>query len=507
MKTIIRLAILTILVLPYSVFAQGQALSGQQLNKYYQKLLDTYDVPGLAVAIVKKDSIILQNGYGYLNIDNQHKVDKTTLFGIASLSKTFTAGLVAKAVAEEKLKFDTCIKSILPGFKLYDPYVTKKITIQDALSHRTGLGNFSGDLIWYGSSVADTTIINRLQHLEPEHGFRTDFGYSNIMYLITGKILEQVYHNTYAEILDSIMLTPLNMRFTTPDYNAAMMHRNLAQPHINYKDKTIKQPYLSWDNMQPAGGVFSNVEEMSRYIQMLLNSGTYKNEVLINSKYLKKLWQQQTPLNLSWLDKQLQTPVNFKSYGMGWSLMDYNGHKALYHSGGLDGMVSQMVIVPDKGTGAIFLANKTTALPTVLMYDFLDRLLGNDSLHHYPTRTHALLEKIKEPEVNKAVTYTSTQNFDTGFYCGKYYDSLVGPATISYENDSLFLKFKESRIFKGYLVKTDMLSFDLYWPNVPSLHKGNIDFEVNGLGEIKGFTINLPNPDLHFDELHFSKQN
>ncbi len=507
MKIIIKLLISVILVLPQSGFTQNEKLSGQKLNSYYNELLETYNVPGFAAAIVKNDSIILQNGYGHLTIDKKSKVNKETLFGIASLSKTFTSGIVAKAVAEKKLSFDTSIASILPNFKLYDSYVTQKVTLKDALSHRTGLDNFSGDLIWYGSSVADSTIIKRARYLEPDHGFRTGFGYSNIMYLIIGKIIEKTYQSTYAHILDSIILSPLKMAKTTATFKGAMIHRNLAQPHIQFEEKTIKQPYLSWDNMQPAGGIFSNVSEMIRYIQMLLNSGAYKNDVIINSKYLKQLWAQQTPLNLSWLDKQLQTPVNFKSYGMGWSLMDYNGHKVAYHSGGLDGMVSQMVIVPDRKTGAIFLANKTTALPTVLMYDFLDRLLGDDTLQHYPERTYALLQEIKKPEVNESNTYTSAKDFEAGFYCGTYHDTLVGKTVIYEKNDSLFLEIEESSIFKGYLVKTDMLSFELYWPHVPSLHKGKINFEVNGLGEIKGFTINLPNPDLHFDELHFSKQN
>ena len=495
-----------LLIFFQQIHAQINHLNPVTLDKYYTQEIKNYKVPGLAVAIVHADSILLQSGYGNISKDSHRPVDKNTLFGIASLTKTFTAGLTAIAVSENKLSFDTSIKEILPDFKLYDPYVTSQVTIRDALSHRTGLGNFSGDLIWYGSSVSDSVIIRRLQHLEPDHGFRSGFGYSNIMYLVISKVLEETYQKPYINILDSLIVDPLQMKNTTCCFKEAMAHQNLAHPHIESNKETILQPYLSWDNMLPAGGLFSNAQDLSIYIQMLLNNGIHGDSRIIRNKYLEKLWGQQTPKKLSWLDKHFDTPVNFKSYGMGWALMDFNGHKVVHHSGGLDGMVSQLVLIPDKKIGAVFLANKTTALPTALMYDLLDRLLIKDTSHNYPEQTIALLNKIKKSDVNQSSVYSAPEAIDTSFYCGQYFDSLVGPAKIYKKNDSIILNVEQSNIFRGYLIQSEMLSFDLYWPNVPSLNKGKVNFEVNGLGEIKGFTINLPNPDLHFKELYFSKQ-
>src|SRR6056297_2038628 len=165
-----RTAVITIfltIIVPLALTAQnGSPLSSDRLKKQYEKLIEDYDVPGLGVAIVSNDSIILQTGFGQLSINNVKKVDSNTLFGIASLSKTFTSALVATAVEDQKFTFETPVTGLLPWFKLYDPYVTSQVTIEDALSHRTGLSSFSGDLIWYGSTIPDSIIIYRMRHLK-----------------------------------------------------------------------------------------------------------------------------------------------------------------------------------------------------------------------------------------------------------------------------------------------------------------------------------------------------
>ncbi len=481
-------------------------VSLDKLEKHYNNLIKEYDVPGLGVAIVSSDSVLMETGFGKLSVNNPKKVDGNTIFGVASLSKTFTSALVAGAIDDEKFTLETPIADLLSWFKLYDPYVTSQVTIEDALSHRTGLSNFSGDLIWYGSSVTDSVIIYRMRYLKAKYGFRTHFGYSNIMYLVAGKLLEDSYGVTFEKLLNNRILKPLGMKSTTPSYQTAMHHFNLAQPHVKVDGENKIQPYISWDNMKPAGGLFSNASDMAAYIQMWLNRGILGKDTILRPSQIERLWSQETPTKLSWLDKHVEAPVNFKSYGLGWAMMDYNGYKVFYHSGGLDGMVCQMLVVPDKKIGAVFMANKTSALPLVLMYDFLDKWLGKDT-KQYPAKTLKLLNKIRAEKHEEKNNENHESASDNEFILGTYVDSLVGEAVVKEHKDSLILKWTESSIFSGYLEQVDLLTYNLTWPEIPSLPRGRVVFDVNGVGEVKGFSIELPNPDLKFDELYFEKKN
>jgi CubicO group peptidase (beta-lactamase class C family) len=484
--------------------SHSQEVDIKQIDKDLKEALKLYNVPGMAVAIVTSDEILLEKGYGVLSIENSTAVDENTVFGIASLSKTFTSALVADAVKNKKLSFDSKLKDLYPDFKLYDSYVTNEITIADALSHRSGLNSFSGDLIWYGSDIDDSIIIQRIRYLQPQYGFRTHFGYSNILYQLMGNILEEAYNRPYDFLIDSLITGPLGMNHTYVKYEKAMEIANLAVPHIEKDSQLMIQPYLSWNNMDAAGGLFSTARDMGKYIQMWINQGVAEKEHIVDGDLIKELWKQKTPAKLSWVETYLKSPVNFRSFGMGWAMMDYNGYKVLNHSGGLDGMVCHMVIIPDKKLGAVFLTNKTTALPTVLMYHLLDITLG-DHDKSYIVSAHELMQKFKTSETHHANTYAAPDELKPDFFVGDYYDSLIGKVQIKKDADQYHIDWNESTIFKGDLIQTEMLTFELYWPLVPSLPNGKLIFDVDGTGRVKGFKIELPNPDLHFDELYFSR--
>ena len=161
------------------------------LDKYYQKSLDEWHIPGMAIAITTGDSIIFSKGYGYANIARKTKVDGNTLFAIASNSKAFTATAIGQLVEEKKLKFSDKVIDHLPYYKLYDDYTTQNETIEDLLCHRNGLGTFSGDLLWYATTKTPEEIISAQQYLKPKYDFRTRFGYSNISFLAAGMVIRK----------------------------------------------------------------------------------------------------------------------------------------------------------------------------------------------------------------------------------------------------------------------------------------------------------------------------
>jgi CubicO group peptidase (beta-lactamase class C family) len=486
--------------------AQREQIAPKVLQDFYTKVIADYQVPGMAVVIVDSDSVLFSEGFGVLEKGSDQKVNNQTIFGIASLTKSFTTALIANLVEAGKLDFDIPLVKLYPQLQLYDNYVTSQLTLRDALAHRSGLAGFSGDLIWYGSKISDSTIIHRLQYLEPKQGFRSGFGYSNILYLLVGKVAENILETSFAQALQQQFFSPLNMKRSFADYALLPTFENIAKPHITANDSVMAIEYISWENMLPAGGIFSTTDDLGHYMQMLLNYGRYNDQVLIDSAQLQEMWHAQIPLKSSWLDRNLSAPVNFKAYGLGWTMMDYAGIKVLNHSGGLDGMVSHMLVVPELNIGAAFLTNKSTPLPTILMYDLLDRLTQNkrnwaDEALAFMNK-HASNEEL--PEEADAEEFDVQSN---DFFTGRYYDSLVGEALLYTQNNTLQMKWNESTLFHGLLTQSDCLTFNLTFPPVPSLPDGKVKFHLNATGEVKGFSIDLPNPDLHFYELYFVKQN
>ncbi|OQY36267.1 MAG: hypothetical protein B6243_03625 [Anaerolineaceae bacterium 4572_5.2] len=210
------------------------------------------------------------------------------------------------------------------------------------------------------------------------------------------------------------------------------------------------------------------------------------------------------PPEASFIDSKLNAPVNFKAYGLGWSMMDFSGQKIVLHNGGLDGVTSQLFLIPSKNIGVIMLCNKTTVLPIIMMYQLLDRFI-NKSQRSWSTELSVMINKYKS--VNHDMPkYEDVEKVNNEFYIGTYYDSLVGKTVIKNDSGQLIINCNESTLLKGILKPIGMLEFELSLPLMPSLPKGKIEFDVNAIGEVSGFKINLPNPDMHFDELYFKKQ-
>ena len=210
-----------------SAFSQTKEQLGL-LDKYYQKSLDEWHIPGMAIAITTGDSIIFSKGYGYANLEKKTKVDGNTLFAIASNSKAFTATSIAKMVEQDKLKWNDKAIDHLPYYRLYDEYTTQHTTSEDLMTHKNGLKTFSGDLLWYATTKTPEDIIKGQQYLKPIYEFRTKYGYSNIGYLSAGMVLEKVTDMSWAKYVTDHFLIPLKMNRTLISTNQIKKVKNVA---------------------------------------------------------------------------------------------------------------------------------------------------------------------------------------------------------------------------------------------------------------------------------------
>lgn len=506
-----------LLVTAFCAFAASwlpaQSLSEKlnTLEAYYNSSLKEWEVPGMAIAIVKDGEMIFSEGFGVRDIQKGGEVDGKTMFPIASNTKAVTAAALAILVDEGKISWDDRVTEYLPWFKLYDPYVTAHMTIRDLLTHRSGLATFSGDLLWYGTDYSREEIIRRARFLEPKYGFRERFGYSNIMYLAAGEIIPAVTGTSWDEFVETHFFVPLGMERTVATTSTLPGFSNVASPHTDFQDEIIPVEYLNWDNIAPAGAIISCVDDVAQWLILQLNRGIFLGDTIFDPQRSREMWSANTVLGVSEFTEKYWPSTFFRAYGLGWTLSNYKGHKIVGHSGGYDGMISYTCMVPDENLGFVILTNKNSGLYYPLVYKTLDVFLGGSqtdwsdlmlSFNH--KRDSAGMMKRQQWEADRVEGAAPALPLEA--YTGTYGGQLYGDATVKLENDSLHLQLLPAEKFHGILSHWHFDTFEITFPEFPSLPPGTVTFVLNAKGEVSEMQIDVPNPDFDFSELKFHKK-
>jgi len=503
--------IVALLFVSSSLFAQnGRNEILNSLDSYYAKALIDWEVPGMAIAIVKDDSIIFAQGYGVREIGKPEKVDMNSLFAIASNTKAFTSAALAILVDEGKLKWDDKVIKYLPWFQLYDPYVSYNMTIRDLLSHRSGLATFSGDLLWYSTTYSREEVIKRARFLKPVYGFREHYGYSNIMFLTAGEIVRVVSGKPWEDFVAEKILKPLGMNRTITSISALKGLDDIAMCHTDFDGKVISIPYQNWDNIAPAGAIISSVADLSKWIKLQLNRGKNGLSQIFTMDRSRDMWAPNTLQNVSSYSEKLFPSTHFKAYAMGWGVNDYLGRKIVSHSGGYDGMISYTCLVPEEKLGFVILTNKNSSLYNPLVYKTLDMFLGGGDtdwsammLSNKKISTEMETKKKLEEEQNRVKN--SHPTLELKAYEGIYGGELYGNAKVSIENGELKLVFAPAPQFNAILKHWQYDTFSIRFDEFPSLPEGKVTFILNASGRVEEMKVDVPNPDFDFTELTFKK--
>lgn len=483
----------------------------EKLNAYYEQALADWNVPGMAIAIVRADTVLFSRGYGVIDIHTAQPVDENTLFAVASNTKAFTATALAMCADEGLLKFSDQVQKHLPWFKLYDPYVSSQMTIADLLSHRSGLKTFSGDLIWYGSNYSREEVIRRAAFLKPAHGFRAQFGYSNIMYLTAGEIIPRVTGISWDDFVEQRILQPLGMHRSVLHVRDLAKRDNVAQPHTYVDGKLRVIPWLDWDNIGPAGSLISSAKEMGKWIQFQLRNGVQGNDTLVSPDLMHVLQSPFTINSVSQSSSRLFPTTHFKAYGLGWSLMDYRGRKIVSHNGGYDGMISQTLFIPEENIGFVILTNSLSSLYYPLMYKTLDVLLGASDDKDWSSQVLAMVRdgeaqaaiEVQKAEASRDKNTRPSHPMEayTGMYNSPIYDSVE----VRMEDGKLYLAMLHTPDFQGSLTHWQHNTYKLEFPAAPSLPAGFVTFFTNRGGKVDKMEIFIDNPDFDFTELELTK--
>ncbi len=489
----------------------AQPLSSAEIDQVAENALKTFDVPGIAVAVIKDGKIIHLKGYGVRSLNTGQPVDEHTHFGIASNSKAFTAVALGILVDEGKLNWDDKVRNYIPEFKLYSPYVTEEFTIRDLLTHRSGLGLGAGDLMFFpdSSDFVLKDILHNLQFLKPVSGFRTKFDYDNNMYIVAGEVVSRVSGMSWDDFVESRIFRPIGMMQTAGSFDRLKDKSNVIDGHapVNGKVQVIARSTLKVGHS--AGGINSGIADLSKWVELLLNHGKYGEGLkkrIFSEAVSNEIWSPQTIIPR---DETGYYNTHFSAYGFGFFISDVKGYKQLSHTGGLEGMVTQITMIPELGLGIIVLTNQQEgAAFRSISNEIKDGYLGlkrfdwvkqldserKEELDYGKHITDSVWKEIREIQGNGS-------GIDFSVYAGVYQDPWFGNVRISVKNGKYWFDSKRSPKLTGELFPFKGNSFVVKWRDRSMEADAYVIFSLNEQGKADRILMKPISPltDFSFD--------
>ena len=508
MKKTVTFSTSLLLLLFVSIATFGQ-LTPQKIDSLVENALLKFKVAGASVAIVKDGKVIHQKGYGLASVTTKEKVNEYTNFQIASNTKAFTTAALSILEDEGKLKWTDKVKDHLPEFKMYNDYVTENFNIQDLLTHRSGLGLGAGDLMFFpdGSDFTMKDVLTSFQYFKPVSAFRTKYDYDNLLYIVAGEVIARVSGMSYESFVQKRIIQPLQMKNT---FVGSLMkdESNLAVPHsfVSGSIKEIDAQHIEMGSA--AGGIFSNVADMSKWVLAQLNRGKYGADLktsLFSLKNHNEMWRLHTVLETNRFPRYNS---HFNGYGLGWFLTDVKGNLKVSHTGGLPGMVSEVTMYPDLNLGIVVLTNSDdgSALFSAVSGTIADSYLGLDDygwtekiagwMQYQKNMSDVVTKKVWEKVESSKNVKVKNEDF-----IGIYADPWFGKIEVFEKDKSLWFKSYRSPKLNGPMAFYNANTFAIKWEyqamNADALAMFSLD-ETGKAQSIKMKGIS-PNIDFSFD--------
>jgi CubicO group peptidase (beta-lactamase class C family) len=493
------------------IYQQGNAQADlAEIENYIEKAQKEWAIPGMSVAIVKDGKVFSNRGYGTLKEGGKERVDEKTLFAIASNTKAFISSAIGVLQGEGKMNLNDKVQLYLPDFQLYDSYASHEATIADLLSHRLGLGTFSGDVIWYKSNFSAGEVINKIKYVPQKYSFRGGYGYSNLMFITAGEVIKEVSGISWDQFVKERFLDPLGMHRTITSTNDLELKGNYAVPHKPVEDSNQAIEWVNWDNMGAAGGIISSSEDMARWLIFQLNNGIWENDTILDPGIQNKLWTPHNNYTVSLNAKKDNPGTNFRAYGLGWGTSDYFGNRLITHGGGYDGMYSQVALVPELELGIVILTNTMKGIATPLRNYIINAFIEKD-IRDWSGDALKKLGKKSSVELNieaqKEARVSNTKpSLELSKYAGSYQTNMHGPIYILLEKDKLRLEFENAPDLSAALEHWHYDTWEIKWDKVHAWFDfGTIQFQYDNEMKVTGFEFDVPNYDIFFEELKVQK--
>ncbi|MFT4248625.1 MAG: serine hydrolase [Pseudomonas sp.] len=484
----------------------------QDFDARVERVRQVFDVPGIAVAIVKDGQVVLERGYGVREAGKPDPVTATTPFAIASNTKAFTAASLSILADEGKLKLDDRVIDRLPWFRMSDPYVTGEMRIRDLLAHRSGLSLGAGDLLfWPATGYSTDEVVQRLARVPLKGGFRDRYAYDNILYAVAQKVIEQVSGMSYADFLQARIFDPVGMGGTRFNADHLQPGDAPAVGHAKYDFSALRTVApLTWSNNSGAGGIYASVHDLARWMNVQLDGGRLADGTsLFSAQRQREMWSVITPVAIPEPAVPELAPAtpSFAGYGEGWNLSDYRGHKLVWHTGGWPGMVSRLTLLPEQKLGVIVLTNQEVgAAFNAITMQVLDAYLGaagTDWTDAYARAVAKAQEKADESwdKHVAARDAKSGPSLPLSGYAGRYRDAWYGDVVIRQEGKRLRMQFAKTAQLLGTLEHWQHDSFIVRWDDRSLNADAFVSFALNPDGKVRELRMEAVSPltDFSFD--------
>jgi CubicO group peptidase (beta-lactamase class C family) len=465
------------------VAAAKRSLAG--FDSFVNQAIKAWEVPGLALAIVKNGQIILLQGFGFRDVEGKLPVTPKSLFAIGSCTKAFTTFVMGTLVDEGKLDWDAPVRNYIPEFGMYDKAATELITPRDLVTHRSGLPRH--DMVWYNATISRKQIVDRLPYLEPSETFRSKFQYNNIMFMTAGYLIERVTGKSWEDTVRLRIFEPLGMTGSNFSVKDSQKAADFAKPYEDRDDKVVEIPFRDISNAGPAGSINSNAEDMARWLIIHTQKGKIDGKQVISAAVLADI---QAP-HMTTGALQQRPEIAPAGYGLGWSVDDYRGHRRVAHGGGIDGFTTMTTVFPEDGLGLIAVANMSgTALPEMVTRHAADRLLGLSTIDWSG-------EELGKKAKNKAASKEAKSKKDTvrrpgttpahplAEYAGDYENPGYGVVKIALRDDKLTFTYNGIEAPLGHW-HYEVFSA-LKNPKDPAFEDEKVQFQTN----VKGYVDSL----------------
>jgi len=418
------------------------------LDIYVERALTDWKIPGTAVCVIKDGQVIVMKGYGVKEMGKNDKVDGNTLFMIGSNSKAFTATALAMLDAQKKMSLDDRVQKWLPDFKLSDPWVAKETTIRDLLCHRLGFETFQGDFMYFDSDLSLEEVRQRFAKVKPIYSFRSRWGYTNAAFMTAGEIIPKVTGKTWAQFVHDSIFVPLEMKSSLAISKDIENASNKASAHTVVNGSIKKIAYGRLENMAPAGSISSSINDLSHWVIMQLDNGKYQNKQLVAASAIA---QTRTPASILGNGGALFNKAHFALYGLGWFLQEYNGRKIVYHTGGVNGFVTSITLIPEEKLGIIVLTNTdANNFYEALKWEIMDaymklpyRNYSNVYLGFQKQQDATAATWLKQKKDTIALNNKPSSPLQN--FTGTYKHDIYGNMTIALQNGKLVANFEHHK--------------------------------------------------------------
>jgi CubicO group peptidase (beta-lactamase class C family) len=475
-----------------------------------EKVRNAAGIPGMSIAIVEDGEITLARGYGVRKLGSRKKVDPDTIFPTGSTGKAFTVTALAILADRGEIAWDDPVIDHMPWFRMYDPWVTREITVRDLLVHRSGLGLGAGDLLFVPrTNLNRRESVERLRHIKPATSFRSAYAYDNVLYMVAGQLIEEVTGRTWETFVAEEIFDPAGMSNSTSDDDQRFENSNRAAPHgrLNGKfrglgdQEVLDERDVLGRNSAPAGGLSISANDMARWLMIQLDRGALPdgNGRLFSESASNEMWTPVVFMPVSgYMDRIEGLRPHFNTYALGWDVMDYHGALVIRHDGAVFGFLATVVLIPEENVGFSFFVNSEDGEAQVgLMYELLDHYLGRAHAG-WPERI-AAYKKSRVAEAIEAFESETKQAARVGpslalqNYAGSYTDPWYGPVSITLEDGNLVLDFLQTPDMTGVLEHWQYDTFRTNWTD-KTIEPAYVTFVLDADGKVERITMKAVSP-------------